>query len=178
MRMSWFATVVMMLCFLGAIGCGEKKATEKPADKAAKEKKAAKESPKAKEAPPAEAAPAAAPEAEEAAPAEEVEAEEAAPAEEAKAEEAAPAEEAKAEGNLVGDELGARPQAAQEAVFVVARPASEQDSIDRDAREREHPQHPRQRTTLSWNAPSGVASPARMPSRASSSRSKTGPPCR
>lgn len=58
MRMSRFAAVVTVLCFLGAIGCGEKKATEKPANKAAKQKKVAKEAPKTVDAPPAEAAPA------------------------------------------------------------------------------------------------------------------------
>ena len=51
------------------------------------------------------------------------------------------AEQAEAEGDLIGNQLGARPQAAEEAVLVVARPAAEEDAVDRDAREREHPQH-------------------------------------
>ena len=50
------------------------------------------------------------------------------------------AQQPEAEGDL-GNELGARPQATEEAVFIVARPAPEKDAVDRDARQREDPQH-------------------------------------
>ena len=51
------------------------------------------------------------------------------------------AQEAEAQRNLVGYELGARAQAAEEAILVVARPAAQEYAVDGDAREREHPQH-------------------------------------
>ena len=51
------------------------------------------------------------------------------------------AQDAQAQRNLVGDQLGARPQPAEEAVFVVAGPAAEDDAVDGDAAQGEDVDH-------------------------------------